>query len=217
MSSKCMRLQDAIKFQQKSPGSFEVPQLGSSQPEESARCAARPRLDHCPTSEGIRDQNAGRSRAASGRHSRGLGRQSGQGCRPISTSRRRGTTARPSTRLTVKDVPVDGVLVDQRLQRARATSRRTRYDAYTINNITAKKDDGRFDRRSSSAAATARSRTACRSWRAGITPCASTVRAPRSWTAAGNSRKRNRCRDRGAAQGPGLDAVPRTWYWRRNW
>ena len=65
-------------------------------------------------------------------------------------------------KLNVKDVPVDGLLVGQRLQRAGLSTRRIRYNAYSLNNVTAKK--GATARsRSSSAAATARSRTACRS------------------------------------------------------
>ena len=78
------------------------------------------------------------------------------------------------------------LLVDQRLQRRGLFRARTSLNAYTLNNITAKKDaDGSVDdpvrrlRRQDR-------RTACRSCRAGTTWCGSIARAPKSSTAHGS-------------------------------
>ena len=71
-------------------------------------------------------------------------------------------------RLTVKDVPVDGFWSIS-VYNAEGYFEKNAQNAYTLNNITAKKNDGRLGHRSSSAAATARSPTACRSCRAGTT------------------------------------------------
>ena len=67
--------------------------------------------------ERVRHQGAGRSGPSSDRHRRRLGRQSRQGRRPISTSRRPRTTAPPST-AERQGRAGRRVLVGQRLQRA---------------------------------------------------------------------------------------------------
>ena len=74
-------------------------------------------------------------------------------------------------KLTVKDVPVDAFW-SVSLYNPEGYHEKT-YDAYSINSITGKKTPT-VRSRSSSAVATARFRTACRSGRAGITPCGST-------------------------------------------
>ena len=81
-------------------------------------------------------------------------------------------------RLDVKDVPVEAFW-SVSVYNAKGYFEKNALNAYTVNNITANK--GATVRwRSSSAAATARSRTACRSPRAGTIRCGCIDRARRS-------------------------------------
>ena len=90
-------------------------------------------------------------------------------------------------KLKVKDVPVDGFW-SVSLYNAKGYFEKNKQNAYTLNNITAKKsDDGTST--SNSAAAMAKRPTACRSRPAGTTSSASTAPAKKSSTANGSSPK----------------------------
>ena len=171
-------LQDAIKVNQKDAGSFEVPNWDQAS-QKKVRDAL---LVLASTIPDFKKAFGTKEEVDPVRHL--IGTAAGWG----------GNPDKDATYLNVTPAKNDGndrlqaqrqgcagrrVLVGQRLQRRRATSRRTRYDAYSLNNITAKKSRRRPSR-SSSAAATARSRTACRSPRAGTIRSGSIVRVPRS-------------------------------------
>ena len=138
MSQQVHALQDAIKVSQKSAGTLRGAELGPGQPEESARCAAGARHDHARFQEGVRHQGPGRSGSASGRYG---------------AAAWGGNPDKDATYLNVTPPKNDGndrlqaqcqeragqrLLVGQRLQR-RGLFREERYDAYTLNNLTAKK------------------------------------------------------------------------------
>jgi hypothetical protein len=93
----------------------------------------------------------------------------------VTPRRNDGTTVH---RLTVKDVPVDAFWSIS-VYNAEGRFQKNAFDAYTLNNTTAKKEPNGAVA-CSSAAATAGSPTACRLWRAGTTWCGSIVRAPKS-------------------------------------
>ena len=99
-------------------------------------------------------------------------------------------------KLTVKDVPVDGFWSISLYNDEGLLSRRTTQNAYSLNNITAKKSaDGSYTdsvrrmRRQDTS-------TACRSCPAGTTPCASTARERKFSTAPGSFRRRSRPSDK---------------------
>ena len=96
----------------------------------------------------------------------------------ISTSRQAKNDGKTIYKLNVKDVPVDGFW-SVSVYNAEGYFVPNKLNGYTLNNITAKKA-AMARSRSSSAAATARSRTACRSCRVGTTWCDCIVRARRS-------------------------------------
>ncbi len=75
--------------------------MGQDEPGYGARRAAGARIRQCESfKQGLRQEERGRSRSSPDRNGRRLGRQSGQAKRPISASRPRGMTARPSTGCT---------------------------------------------------------------------------------------------------------------------
>ena len=142
---KVHALQDAIKASQKSAGKVRSAELGPGEPEESSRCAAGARLDLAGLQACVRHQGAGRSDPASDRHRCGLGRQSRQGREPISASRPRRTTAPPSTSSTSK------MCRSTASGRSASTTRegyfeKNPYNAYSVNNVTAKKESRRLGR-----------------------------------------------------------------------
>jgi hypothetical protein len=132
-------LQDAIKFQQKSPGSFEVPQwdqvsqkkvrdallvLGSTIPDFAKAFGTSTQVDPV-------------------RHL--IGTAVGWGGNPdkdaaylnVTPTRNDGTTV---YQLNIKDVPVDGFWSIS-VYNAEGYFQKNEYDAYTLNNITAKRSD----------------------------------------------------------------------------
>ena len=138
-------LQDAIKVSQKSAGKLRSAELGSGQPEEGARRAAGAGLDDTRFQEGVRHQGPGRSGAAPDRHAPRPGAAIPTRMRPISTSRRPRTTARPSTSSTSRTCrsTASGRSASTT---PKATYEKNQYDAYSLNNITAKKKRRRLDR-----------------------------------------------------------------------
>ena len=123
-------------------GSFEVPELGSGEPEEGARRAAGARLDASRLQECVRHQGAGRSGAASDRNARlawGGNPDKDAIYLNVTPAKNDGTTI---YKLDVKDVPVDGFW-SVSVYNAEGYFEKNPYNAYTVNNITAKKgDDG---------------------------------------------------------------------------
>ncbi len=70
------KLQDAIKVSQKGNRHARTAELGSGQPEEGSRCAARPWFHDARLQESVRHQGSGRSNSPFDRDGAGLGRQS---------------------------------------------------------------------------------------------------------------------------------------------
>ena len=132
-------LQDAIKVeQQDGPGKFEVPQLGPGQPEEGARRAARAGHHPARHKRTFGTKERGRPCPTPDRQRRRPGAAIPKRTPSISTSPRPRTTATTIYRLNVKDVPVDGFWSIS-LYNARGLFREEPLDAYSLNNITAKK------------------------------------------------------------------------------
>ena len=87
-------------------------------------------------------------------------------------------------RLRVKDVPVNAFW-SVSVYNAAGYFEKNPYNAYSLNDITAKKDaDGAVTIQLE--VATGKFRTACRSCPAGITQCGSIGRVPKCWTEGGN-------------------------------
>ena len=130
-------LQDAIKVEQRAPGKFEVPNWDQAS-QKKVRDAllvlgtTLPALQAAPSAQG-----RGRSGAAPDRHRDGLGRQSRKDATylNVTPAKNDGTTV---YRLNVKDVPVDGFWSIS-LYNAEGYFEKNPYDAYSLNNITAKK------------------------------------------------------------------------------
>ncbi len=152
-------LQDAIKVEQAGVGKFEVPNWDPGQPEEGARCAARPRLDHARLQERIRHEGRGRSGPPSDRHSARLGRQSRQGCH---LSQRHPAEERRHDRLQAgrQGRARRRLLVGQPLQRRRLL-REERVQRLFDQQHHGRRRATMARSPSSSAAATARCQTAC--------------------------------------------------------
>ena len=131
-------LQDAIKVEQKSRGKIRGAELGSGQPEEGARRAAGACHDHTGLQQGLRHQGRSRPDPPSGRNRRRLGAATPTRTRPTSTSRRPGTTARPSTSSPSRTYR-STAFWSVSLYNAEGYYEKNPYDAYSINNITGKK------------------------------------------------------------------------------
>ncbi len=138
-SQQVHALQDAIKVSQESAGTFEVPELGSGQPEEGARCAAGARRPRCPISRRL---SAPRREVDPVRHLIGTAAAWGGNpdkdatylnVTPAEERRQDGLQARRQGRAGRR------LLVGQRLQRE-GLLREEPYNAYSLNNITAKKE-----------------------------------------------------------------------------
>ena len=134
------KLQDAIKVEQASAGKFEVPNWDPASQKKVRDAllvlgATHPRLE-----AHVRRQGSGRSGAAPDRHARWPGAAIRRRTRSTSTSRRRTTTARPSTGSRSRTCPSTASGRSASTTR-RATSSRTTENAYTLNNLTAKKND----------------------------------------------------------------------------
>ena len=131
-------LQDAIKVEQESAGNFEVPNWDPGQPEEGARRAAGARHRRIPDFSkafGTKDE------VDPVRHL--IGTAAAWGGNPdkdaiylnVTPTKNDGTTV---YKLNVKDVPVDGFWSIS-VYNAEGYFEKNPYDAYTLNNITAKK------------------------------------------------------------------------------
>ena len=139
-SKKVHALQDAIKVEQPGgPGKFEVPKWDPVSQKKVRDALLVLGTTLTDTSQCIRHQGPGRPDPASdfggARHGAAIPRRTPS----ISTSRRRRTTATTIYKLTVKDVPVDGFW-SVSLYNAEGYYEKNPYDAYSINNITAKKN-----------------------------------------------------------------------------
>ena len=137
-------LQDAIKVDQTSAGQVRGAELGSGEPEEGARRAARPCDDHARLQEGF----GTKAEVDPVRHL--IGTAAGWGGNPdkdaiylnITPAKNDGTTV---YKLNVKDVPVDGFW-SVSLYNAEGYYEKNPYDAYSLNNITAQEERRRLDR-----------------------------------------------------------------------
>ena len=137
-SQQVHALQDAIKVEPEERRHVRGAELGSGQPEEGARRAAGARLRRCPTS---RRRSAPRSEVDPVRHL--IGTAAGWGGNPdkdatylnVTPAKNDGTTV---YKLNVKDVPVDGFW-SVSVYNAEGYFEKNPYNAYSLNNITAKK------------------------------------------------------------------------------
>ncbi len=177
-------LQDAIKVEQKSAGTLQIPNwdpqsqakvrdalkvLGSTLPDSDRMFGSKAEVDPVRHLIGAAVGWGGNPRSAAiyliGQPKAGDGTQ--------------------VEKLTVKDVPVDGFWSIS-VYDAQGFFQKNSLNAYSINNLTAKPGkDGAVT--VSSAAARRRRRTACRSPKAGTTPFGSTARRRRCSTASGSS------------------------------
>ncbi len=179
-------LQDAIKVDGK-PGKFEVPNWDPAS-RKKVRDALLVLATTVPDANGLRHQGRGGSGAAPARGGVRLGRPAGEGD-DLPERHPEKNDGKTIYRLTVKDVPVDGFwsvsvynaegyFETNAEAPTRSTTSRPRSGSDGAVTIQFGGCDG------------ARSPTACRSRRAGTTPCACTSRGRRFSTAHGSSRSR---------------------------
>ena len=131
-------MQDAHEGHSEKPGQVRGAELGPGEPEESSRCAARPRL----TLADFKNAFGARGKVDPIRHL--IGTAVGWGGNPdkdatypnIRQSKNDGKTV---YKLNVKNVPVDGFW-SVSLYNEAGYFEKNPYNAYSVNNITAKKE-----------------------------------------------------------------------------
>ena len=137
--SRSMRCRTRSRSSQKAAGKFEVPNWDQASQKKVRDALLVLGNDHAGLQEGLRHQGRGRSRPPPDRNRRRLGRQPGQGRDLSQHHAGRRTTATTVYKLDVKDVPVDGFW-SVSLYNAEGYYEKNPYNAYSLNNITAKKN-----------------------------------------------------------------------------
>ena len=160
----------------RAPGKFEVPNWDQAS-QKKVRDALLVLGATLPDSKRMfGTKGAGRSGAAPDRRGDGLGRQSRQGCDVSQRHAAEQRRHRAVYKLTVKDVPVDGFWSIS-VYNADGYFEKNRYNAYSVNNITAQKDAGRLGHGAVRRLRRQDSELPADHRRAGITSCGSIARS----------------------------------------
>ena len=140
-------LQNAIKLEQPGgPGAFKIPQWDHASQKKVRDALLIAGRDTPRYETYVWRQRSGRTSAAPDRRGFGLGRQSRTGCAVSHCSAGGGTTALGPTQFDGQGRAGERILVDQRLQQEKGYFEPNALNAYTLNNITAKKaSDGSID------------------------------------------------------------------------